>query len=102
MAVISLLAILLTTGLLTGVYQNLLCRQVISDLREYVLLVREAGSDFWREGTGSGVAGSGIRLTLMDGEGKVLFDNEADSSLLENHGDRPEVRQAMEDRKSVV
>ena len=41
MAVISLLAILLTTGLLTGVYQNLLCRQVISDLREYVLLVRE-------------------------------------------------------------
>ncbi len=96
MALISLLAILLTAGLLTGVYQNLLCRQVISDLREYVLLVREAEPDFWREGIGSGVAGSGIRLTLMDGEGKVLFDNEADSSLLENHGDRPEVRQAME------
>lgn len=96
MVVISLLAILLTAGLLTGVYQNLLCRQVLSDLKEYVLLVREAGPEVFQDERGTVFSGSGIRLTLTDAEGNVLFDNEADTGLLENHGDRPEVRQALE------
>ena len=41
-----------------------------------------------------GVAGD-ARFTVIDGEGKVLADSEADPSLLENHSDRPEVAQAL-------
>ena len=37
-----------------------------------------------------------LRVTIIDGEGKVLFDNAADPDALENHLDRPEVAAAMQ------
>lgn len=36
------------------------------------------------------------RVTLIGEDGSVLFDNRADAALLDNHGLRPEVIQAME------
>ncbi len=38
----------------------------------------------------------GRRLTLIDEEGVVLFDSSADESSMENHLDREEVREALE------
>ena len=43
--VISLLAIALTTGLITGVYYNLFRNQVTADLKDYTALVREMNVD---------------------------------------------------------
>lgn len=36
------------------------------------------------------------RITLIDEDGTVLFDNRADASTMENHGSRPEVVDAIE------
>ena len=36
------------------------------------------------------------RLTLIDEDGTVLFDNQADPAAMENHLDRPEVADALE------
>ena len=36
-----------------------------------------------------------VRLTMMDLEGKVFFDNMADSKTMENHINRPEVQSAI-------
>ena len=35
------------------------------------------------------------RLTLIDADGTVLFDSDADPAQMENHADRPEVIQAV-------
>ena len=35
------------------------------------------------------------RLTLIDGDGTVLYDSQADAAAMENHGDREEVREAL-------
>ena len=35
------------------------------------------------------------RITWVDRDGTVLYDNTADASTMENHGDREEIRQAM-------
>ena len=35
-----------------------------------------------------------IRLTIIDKNGKVLYDNVLDPSMLENHLDRPEIQKA--------
>jgi len=42
----------------------------------------------------AGEAG-GLRLTLIAADGTVLADSEADPSALDNHANRPEVRQAL-------
>lgn len=37
------------------------------------------------------------RITWIDGNGKVLYDNEADSQKMENHMEREEIKQALKD-----
>lgn len=37
-----------------------------------------------------------LRITLLSLEGKVLYDNRADASKMENHRDRPEFQAALE------
>lgn len=45
------------------------------------------------------VAGEGdVRFTVVAANGTVLADTQAERAQLENHGDRPEVRAAFEDR----
>lgn len=39
----------------------------------------------------------GVRLTVISASGRVLADSEADPATMENHADRPEVRQALLD-----
>ena len=39
-----------------------------------------------------------VRITLIRPDGFVVWDSKADSSRMENHSDRPEVRQAMDQR----
>lgn len=41
------------------------------------------------------VASGGVRATLIGAGGEVLADSEGDASGMENHRDRPEVRQAL-------
>lgn len=43
-----------------------------------------------------GLSFDGYRITWIDRNGTVLFDNEADSDEMENHLEREEVRQAFE------
>ncbi len=39
------------------------------------------------------------RITLIDGDGKVLFDSEAEAEKLDNHADREEINEAMKTGK---
>ena len=36
-----------------------------------------------------------VRLTVLDGQGRVLADSAADAGEMENHADRPEIRAAV-------
>ncbi len=38
----------------------------------------------------------GLRINLIDMDGKVLYDSEKDSSTFENHSERPEIKDAIE------
>jgi len=50
--------------------------------------------DQWAEDTGS-------RITIIDINGKVLADSDYDISIMDNHRDRPEIAQAIEDKDSA-
>lgn len=96
LVLISVLAIVLTTGLITVVYYSLFHSQVMADLKDCSGILREAvDAGAGLEQIGEGMAAQDIRVTLVDFQGYVLCDNEVSSDTLENHLDRPEIRDAL-------
>ncbi len=103
LSLIALIAILATAVGVTLVYYSLFQRQVQDDLKLNARLLVETG--VFRETSGQEnkkadrldrLSSGNLRITWIDGDGTVLFDNDTDISALPNHLDRPEIRQAFE------
>src|SRR5207244_10931103 len=41
------------------------------------------------------MAASGVRVTVITSDGQVLADSQSDPQTMENHADRPEIRDAL-------
>lgn len=102
LVLIATLAIGCTMVLLTFVYYDLFRKQVLEDLRAYGMLMRDSEAIEQVEELGSELDDCGIRLTLIDADGNVLFDNEADQASMENHRERPEIIEALQDGEGYV
>src|SRR5581483_10938848 len=76
--------------------------QVEADLRTRAVLVREAVRGLPPAARGERVAvlrhDADTRITLIADDGRVLADSDEDPAQMENHADRPEVRQARDGR----
>jgi len=44
----------------------------------------------------------GVRITLVDSDGKVIADSDEEPSLMDNHRDRPEIKVAAQRKKGVA
>lgn len=97
MVLVAVLGILATMALLMAVFHKLFQRQMMSDLRIYALLLEEKDSPDDLRRQGEVMQGEGVRITLLDAQGEVLYDNRTDSAAMENHRLRPEVRSAMDE-----
>ncbi len=107
MVLVAAAATLLTIYLITIVYYDIFSSQVKDDLKVHALLVQtltkgagpeqDNGKLPQLQEVEEKLAGSGIRLTLIDSQGQVMHDSEADSGQMENHGSRPEIQEAMQD-----
>ncbi len=93
----SALAIVLTLLFALYVFYGLFKKQVVNDLREDALAfqtmhvfdnVESIHADIYALGTES------LRITVVDRDGTVLFDTDANSAAMENHLDRPEIQEA--------
>ena len=89
-------AILATTLLLSWVNYEMFKGRVMDDLEAY-------GRMFAVEMNGEAEAQNAlhsleedIRVTLVHADGTVYYDNFADPNAMDNHADRPEIRQALE------
>ncbi|MBQ8596851.1 MAG: ATP-binding protein [Lachnospiraceae bacterium] len=92
------LAILATLLLTVAVCYNIFKNQVMEDLRVYTEIIRyAAGVD---EGNLTSemeqlLIEEELRITLVDGSGLVMLDTAVDEAVMENHGDRPEIKAAF-------
>ena len=84
---IAFYAIVVTTLVMTAVFYTQLQKQVFSDLRVVAELLSVGGN--LEKSTGD------LRVTLIDTDGTVLFDSALDEQALDNHGNRPEIREAF-------
>ena len=90
---ISILAVFATACCITFVYYELFQEQVRKDLRTTAGILAEVDLTHlmqWEDIRKN----EELRITLISGDGEVLFDNNA--SNLENHLNRPEVKEAFE------
>ena len=83
--IISAAAIIITAVISTVLFYMVLQEQVFSDLKAYEHIVSQI------DPTELNIDKDEIRITWIDKDGTVIYDNEADASVMENHKDRPEV-----------
>lgn len=95
LVLIAALAILFTVILITFVYYDLFQKQMVEDLCGYHFIARSCETQEQLEKMGQQMNQSNVRMTIVDKDGSVLYDNEADASTMGNHGKRMEIMQAF-------
>ena len=93
MCLLALVTILLSSLLVTIVYYANSDARMKSEVREETRFVRGAvelsGQNYLAT-----VENTANRITLIDTDGTVLYDNQADPATMENHSDREEFQEA--------
>lgn len=95
MLTIAVCAIIFTTISITAFFYSLFQDQVKEDLEIEARIMINAGIENVVDGD-TMRGDEGIRITWIDSDGAVIYDNNADAKQMENHGKRPEVKDAFE------
>ena len=103
LSLIALLAIVITAVAITFVYYGIFQSQVRADLKQNakLLVETEVFQNAYTSGKDkaenlAGLSSGNLRITWIDEDGTVLFDNDTDITGLSNHIDRPEIQTALE------
>ncbi|MDD6270281.1 MAG: two-component sensor histidine kinase, partial [Oscillospiraceae bacterium] len=91
-AVVLTAALIVITGFLSDYFTNIQEKQLRDELSIAAKGTEQSGADYLEMFSES----ENFRITWTDSEGKVLFDSKADETEMENHLDREEIREAME------
>ena len=89
-------AILATTLLLSWVNYEMFKGRVMDDLEAYGRMFAVEMNDEAETQSALHSLEEDIRVTLVHADGTVYYDNFADPNAMDNHADRPEIRQALE------
>lgn len=93
---LTVMSVILTLVLATVAYYELFKKEVLADLRSYTYVLEHAGvfDDMTavREYT---LSDTDVRITLIDPDGAVRYDSQADAEDMDNHENRPEIAEAL-------
>lgn len=91
------MAVLVASGLITFLvsqdYFNETKKELAQEARYISMGLESGGNDFLNKIAAEN--GSNVRITLVDKDGIVLFDNQAEAKTLENHAMRQEIMEAV-------
>ena len=94
---VSLVIMLVCVGLVMGIMYDYMGQKIDEQMASEAILTEEAwltgGEDFLKQMENRPDIKS--RITLIDSQGKVLYDSVADQSSMENHMEREEVKEAL-------
>lgn len=104
LGLIALIAIISASIGITFIYYGIFQNQIREDLKQSARLLMET-EVFQNAYEGSGgnasalksISAGNLRITWIDADGTVLFDNDTDAAVLSNHLDRPEITAAIEE-----
>ena len=91
---------MLSTLSITFVYYNLFQSRVREDLKINLELLKGTGffdnADSTKEIASIKTNNDDLRITWIRSDGKVLYDNDTDAEMLDNHLNREEIAEALE------
>ena len=95
MTIISVIFTIITMIASVGIFYNIYRSQVMEDLKTHVHILKttEAVLEYIEKDFDPKI--DNLRITVIDSDGKVEYDSNADIGSMDNHGNRPEVKQAL-------
>ncbi len=100
LVLIAILAVIASTISTTIVYYSLFQRQIRNDLSINAKLLKDThyfeATDVENMDMDLSTDIGELRVTWVDTDGTVLYDNDASATNLENHSDRPEIKEAFD------
>lgn len=93
---ISSLAVVITLLLMTAVFYRILQAQVIEDLKVYANMLAQSDILDRLQDDSADLSKDNMRITVIRADGSVLYDSDADVETMDNHLERPEVKEALE------
>ena len=85
-----LVTLFMVVGLLYGYFTQVQKEQLQTETALAAQGVSLEGQDYFNEM-------SNVRITWVDNQGKVLYDNESDAQIMDNHANREEIKEALKD-----
>lgn len=92
---IAAIAIVATAACAIVLFYSILVEQIFDDLKANAHVVSLVGFSDVPEDITEQFARDGLRITLVDESGEVLYDSEEDETAMENHRGRPEIERAL-------
>ncbi len=95
-AVVAIFVFLASTFLIMGVLYNYFTKMQISQMKGHAALISR-GIDLNGDRYFDGLSAEEYRITWMDADGTVRYDNKVSADRLDNHLEREEIREALAD-----
>ena len=92
---VAVIVLLCSLGVVMGVLHNHFTQVQLEQLKDELSLAA-TGTEQYGNAFLENVEADRFRVTWIDTDGTVLFDTQADQTIMENHADREEIREAME------
>ena len=92
---IAILAILLTLSMVGGIFYELFQKQVMEDLKITAHLLDNMEAITLEEEDINDLNLENVRVTLINADGTVKYDSNAQIGSMDNHSQRPEVQEAF-------
>ena len=92
---VAVIVLLCSLGVVMGVLYNHFTQVQVEQLKDELSLA-VTGTEQYGNAFLENVEADRFRVTWVNTDGTVLFDTQADQTIMENHADREEIREAME------
>ena len=93
--IVSFIAIILTMSLSVGTFYELFVQEMRNDMKAYTHVLRSAGVFNASNEEKLNLKNEDLRITIIDADGTVVYDNETNDIEMDNHKDRPEIESAL-------
>ena len=93
--IVSFIAIILTMSLSVGTFYELFVQEMRNDMKAYTHVLRSAGVFNASNEEKLNLKNEDLRITIIDADGTVVYVNEANDIVMDNHNDRPEIESAL-------